>query len=115
MQKNSKLFSLIVFVMLSFILVGKVYAGTYPFEGMVNADSLVIKDGTTSKANKITELVFGSKVTVIGESGNYYQISFDGGKIGYTSKTYVLDIKKFASTSGDYKNYCASLIKIGFV
>ena len=115
MQKISKLFSLIVFVMLSFILVGKVYAGTYPFEGMVNADSLVIKDGTTSKANKITELVFGSKVTVIGESGNYYQISFDGGKIGYTSKTYVLDIKKFASTSGDYKNYCASLIKKGFV
>ena len=113
MQKIKKMLYLFVFVVLSFNL--KVRAESYPFEGMINADALVIKDGTSSKATKITELVFGSRVSVIGESGNYYKITFEDGNVGYASKTYVLDVNKYASTSGDYKNYCNSLIKKGFV
>ncbi len=115
MQKIRKIMYLFIFVMLSFILVNKVNAGAYPFKGMINADALVVKDGTGSNASKITELVFGTKVTVVGESGNYYQITFDDGKVGFASKAYILDVNKYASTSGDYRNYCNSLIKKGFL
>ena len=115
MQKIKKILYLIVFIMSSFFLINKGIAASYPFEGMIDADALVIKDGTDGKANKITELVFGSKVTVTGESGSYYKITFDNDKQGYASKSYVINVKQYASTSGDYRNYCNSLISKGFV
>ena len=115
MQKIKKLLYLILFVMSSFILVNRAIAASYPFEGMIDADALVIKDGIDSKANKVTELVFGSKVTVTGESGSFYKITFDNDKQGYASKSYVINVKQYASTSGDYRSYCDGLISKGFV
>ena len=115
MKYFNRFMILFVFCIVSFILGNVVFAENYPFTGMINADSLIIKKEANSKSDAVTELVFGSKVTVTGASGNFYSITFDDGKTGYASKTYVINTSSYTSTSGDYKSYCDSLVKKGFV
>ncbi len=92
-----------------------VYAEFSPFDGMVDADSLIIREKPDLKSKEITQIVFGSKVTVTGEDDNWYVIKYDENKTGYALKKYIIDINKYASTSGDYRTYCDSLIAKGFV
>ena len=119
MQKIVKYFMIVVFCIGSFILVFskpyQVEATTYPFQGMIDADSMVIRSGPSSSTDEVTQLVFGTKVQVTGESGSFYSITFDGDRTGYVLKSNVIDINQYASTSGDYRTYCDSLIEKGFV
>ena len=119
MQKFVKYLFVVVFCIGSFILVFskpyRVEATTYPFQGMIDADSMVIRSGPGLKYEELTQLVFGSKVEVTGESGSYYSIKYDTDKTGYVLKEYVIDMKQYVSTNGDYRTYCDSLIEKGFV
>ena len=114
-----------IFCLASFFLVFSIKeeplaAESFPFEGMVTGDSLVIYNAASySDAGKVTELVFGTKVQVLSavsnKNGNFYKIKYDGNKEGYTAKSYIINYKAYASTSGDYRTYCDSLLAKGFL
>ncbi|MBQ8659907.1 MAG: hypothetical protein IJ475_03630 [Bacilli bacterium] len=91
----------------------------FPFEGVITADSLVVMD---ENGTKVTELVYGSRVTVTGtnEKGNRYIIKYDGGKVGYTYPNYVINVDANTLTTDQagfetYRAYCDSMISQGFV
>lgn len=111
---------LLVGTFLLIINVNKVDAQeVYPFEGIVSADSLVIMD---EAGNKVTELVYGSRVTVTGmnEKGNRYIIKYDSGKVGYTYPAHIINVDTNTLTTDQegvetYRAYCDALIGKGFV
>ena len=125
MQKIKKYLFVMIFCLASFFLVFSIKeeplaAESFPFEGMVTGDSLVIYNAASySDAGKVTELVFGTKVQVLSavsnKNGNFYKIKYDGNKEGYTAKSYIINYKAYASTSGDYRTYCDSLLAKGFL
>lgn len=94
----------------------------YPFNGIVNADSLVVYKGTTTSSGTLTELAYGTTIKVLGNaSSSFYKISFDNGTIGYTWKSYIINVDNAmlssdASGSGieKYNDYCNSLFTLGF-
>ena len=94
----------------------------YPFNGIINADSLVIYSSTNTSNSFATELAYGTPVVVLGSgTTNLYKISYDNGTIGYTTKKYVINVDKSvlttdALTSGvePYNDYCNSLVTLGF-
>ncbi len=101
-------------------------AESFPFNGMVYADSLVVySEASYNSASKITELAFGSKVTVLdavdNKSGHFYHVKFDD-KEGYLARSYIKNIDTSTLTVdsnregvGTYREYCDSLISKGFV
>ncbi len=120
MSKIIKYFFLIVFCVGSFILVFSTNkdvfaASAYPFEGMINADSLVVRKTASSSSEQLTELAFGTRVTVNSESGSFYNVKYDKDKTGFVLKSYVLNVNEYASTSGNYRTYCDSLKAKGFL
>ena len=120
MKNFVKYFSLFVFCIGSFILVFStnrdvLAAASFPFEGMINADSMVIRKAADGNSDQVTQLAYGTKVTVNGESGNFYSIKFDNDKTGFVLKSYVLNIKEYTLTTGDYRTYCDSLKAKGFL
>lgn len=74
-------------------------ANVFPYNGIINADSLVIYNSTnTIEANKVTELAYGTRVNVLEEStSKLSKISYDG-KIGYTWTSYLVNIGSISST-----------------
>lgn len=93
----------------------------YPFNGIINADSLVVHSDSVATSN-VTELVYGSRVTVLemNEKGNRYKIKYDGGKIGYVSSNYVINVDTNTLTTDyngaeTYRTYCDLMIGKGFV
>jgi len=125
MQKIGKYLFVIVFCIASFFLVFSIKekplaAETFPFEGMIAADSLVVYNAASYDSDgKVTELVFGTKVQVLNavsnKSGNFYKFKYDGNKEGYAAKSQIMNYKAYASTSGDYRSYCDSLLAKGFL
>ncbi len=99
---------------------------SFPFNGMIFADSLVVYSEASYNANaKITELAYGSKVTVLGavdnKSGHFYHVRFDD-KEGYLARSYVKNIDVSVLTVNSnregiepYRDYCNALISKGFV
>lgn len=71
-------------------------AESYPFAGMINAETNLRRTPKSNESNVITRVPDGEAVTVIGESGNFYRIEYDG-KTGYVFKKYV---DKGGSSSG---------------
>lgn len=95
-----------------------VIADSFPFTGIINADALIMKDSASSRGNQVTQIVYGSRVSVIGESGSYYKVSYDG-KTGFVYKSYVVNVENNIKTnnissSDTYDNYCNSLVNKGF-
>lgn len=45
---------------------------------------------TASSSKRLARVLYGTEMQVLGESGNYYKVIYDGVNTGYISKTYVL-------------------------
>lgn len=56
--------------------------------GVVTADLLNVRSGPGTNYDRIDTLANGKKVTLLGASNGWYQISYDG-KTGYVSGTYI--------------------------
>ena len=57
----------------------------FPFNGIINADSLVVYKGNNTESGVLTELAYGTDIVVLEDaSAKFYKISFDNGTIGYT-------------------------------
>lgn len=96
----------------------EVVANSFPFNGLIYADALVMRSEASNSSSKVTEIVYGSRVNVTGESGKFYKVTYDG-KAGYILKSYVLNVeanKKTNNISGSdtYEGYCNSLVAGGF-
>ena len=129
MKKIVKILLIIVFVLGTLILAWNTdltsASESFPFNGIISADSLVVyTDATYNSDNKITELAFGSKVTVLeaidNKSGHFYRVRFDGNKEGFLARSYVKNVDASSlvvdsSSGGSYRAYCDSLIAKGFV
>ena len=80
------------------------------------ADSLNIREGASTGTKVITTVSKGTSLTIIGESGNWYQISY-GGDTRYVSKDYVTFTKPSTNTpsipavAGSGSNY-SSMYKV---
>ena len=102
---NSLLFTF--FVIISFVLCMKcVFAETYPFDGIIDADALVIYSTNSSKSEfKSTELAYGTRVKVLETATNnggrcsMYKISYEDDKIGYTCASYVRNLNAETRTT----------------
>lgn len=57
-------------------------------KGVVTADMLNVRNGAGTQYGKIGQLTRGKNVNITGESGSWYQISFDN-KSGFVSKEFV--------------------------
>lgn len=95
-------------------------AENYPFNGIIHADALGVHKTPDYKSNsEVTQLVYGAKVTVVGESGSLYKIVYDTDKEGYASKNYITNIASNSATSNipnieTYEEYCKKLEEQGF-
>ena len=69
----------------------EVIANSFPFNGLIYADALVMRSEASNSSSKVTEIVYGSRVNVTGESGKFYKVTYDG-KAGYILKSYVLNV-----------------------
>ena len=123
MNKFLKYMSFVFTFFLLFIIslnYGKenVLADNFPFTGIIWADSLVMHTEPNSISTNVTEIVYGSRVNVFSESGNYYKVKYDG-KEGYISKKYVTNVENNMRTSNisnndTYDGYCNNLVSKGF-
>ncbi len=128
MKKCVKIMMFTFLLFVSFYLGrGIVLADSFPFEGIIDADSLVVYSANGSiSANKATELVYGTRVTVLGDAVNIggkcalYKISYEDGKIGYSCKQYIRNYNAEILTTDKegietYNDYCNMLKSQGFV
>ncbi len=125
MKKILKIMLVILFTISSvFVLTSNVEeiqaAESYPFEGMVNVYSLVIHDEPNfNNDSAVTELIYGTRVKVVGSSGSLYKIIYDGNVEGYTSKNLITNVtNNIANTNiagiEEYNTYCSNLQKNNF-
>lgn len=97
-------------------------AEVFPFNGIINADSLGVYATTDTKKANVTELAYGTAITVLEDSSNsLYKIAYDNGTIGYTWKKYILNVDQRMLTSDapgsgieSYNDYCNGLVATGF-
>lgn len=66
--------------------------------GYVSADGLRVREEPTTDSEEIDSLSKNDKVTIIGQTGNWYKIELDG-KTGYVSAKYISDTKLPEATS----------------
>lgn len=66
---------------------------------MYVSSAVNVRSKPTTDSEKLVTLSAGSKITVIGESGNWYAISFTGGKTAFLSKNYVSSSKPATTTA----------------
>lgn len=66
--------------------------------GYVSADGLKVRKGPSTDAEEITSFSKNHKVNIIGQTGKWYKIDFDG-EIGYISAKYISDTKIAETTS----------------
>ena len=79
--------------------------------GKVSGDFVTVRMSASSSSSKITKLIYGSNVTIIGEEGSFYKVIYDGVNTGYMSKAYVLKDNEYKL---DNPEYCNSLMASGF-
>ncbi|MDE5888619.1 MAG: hypothetical protein K2H20_01220 [Bacilli bacterium] len=74
-------------------------ANVFPYNGIINADSLVVYNSTnTIESNKATELAYGTRVNVLEETtSSLSKISYDG-NIGYTWTKFIINVDTRTST-----------------
>ena len=66
--------------------------------GYVSTDGLRVRKGPSTDTEEINSLSKNDKVEIVGQSGNWYKIEFDG-EIGYVSAKYISDTKVTETTS----------------
>jgi len=99
-------------------------ATTYPFTGMITGDALGVHSSADYKSSStVTELAYGTKVTVkkaVSNSyGNFYYVLYGDNSYGYVAQKYILNVDANILTSNasgveTYSTYCSSLISKGF-
>jgi beta-N-acetylglucosaminidase len=126
MKKIFNYFILIFFVICTILLSWNAplikASEVFPFSGIINADSLVVYSEASTSSAKLTELVYGTSIVVLEDaSSKLYKISFDNGTIGYTWKSYIINVDNAVLTTDapgsgmeSYVDYCNSLIALGF-
>jgi len=111
---------IIAFFLSLFIITG-VFSTAIPFDGLFNIDTVIsagaaqtgtvkissgslnVRASASSTATVITTLPNGTQVTIIGTSGDFYEISIRVGAYskGYVSKSYITNVKNsFTQTTG---------------
>lgn len=66
---------------------------------MYVSSAVNVRSKPTADSERLGTLSAGSKITVIGESGNWYAFSFTDGKTAFLSKNYVSSSKPAATTT----------------
>lgn len=88
------------------------------YNGIISADALVVHESSLRGSATMTELAYGTRVVVLDDkAGGTYgtRISFDNGKIGFVSSSYILNVDQAMLTSGNnYESYCNELVTKGF-
>lgn len=79
--------------------------------GKVSGDFVSVRMRASSSSSKITDLIYGSNVTIIGEEGSFYKVIYDGLNTGYMSKSYVLKDNEYKLNNPEY---CNALVAAGF-
>ncbi len=94
---------------------------TYPFKGAILAPTLVVHNkANTSSSSSVTEIAYGSVVDVLeATANNTYKITYDGDKVGYVSRNYVVNLETNTLTESvpgieSYGDYCNTLVSKGF-
>ena len=87
-RMKSKLGMMIVLALLLIAAAGVAMAASYPFTGVVKDDTNMRSTASSYASNIIRRIPEGDYVTVTGETGNFYRITYDG-KTGYVFKQYV--------------------------
>ena len=126
MKKVINIFMLILFITGTILLTWSITPAkaseVFPFNGIINADSLVVYKGVDTKSGVLTELAYGTSVTVLEDaSTKFYKISFDNGTVGYTWKAYIINVDNSRMTTDatgsgveTYEAYCNKLVTDGF-
>lgn len=86
-RPKMKWLMLLVLAMLM-LAVGAAIAASYPFTGVVTADTNMRSTASSYESNIIRRIPQGDEVQVVGAKGNFYQIEYDG-QTGYVFKQYV--------------------------
>lgn len=93
----------------------------YPFTGITIGDALGVHSEANFKTEtEVTQLLYGTQVTVLEAKGSCYKIQYDKDKIGYVSKNYIVNLQANTLNTDvanleTYRDYCDALIKNGFV
>ncbi len=82
-------------------------AESYPFAGKTNDDTNMRRTPNSSESNVIARIPEGDTVTVIGATGNFYRIEYDG-KTGYVFKKYVQKATGSASSGSSDNAFTAT-------
>ena len=102
---------LVVLTLVMMLVASVAMAVSYPFTGVTNDDTNMRKDPDSSVANIVRRIPEGNMVTVIGSSGNFYRIQYDG-ITGYVFKKYVEESK--GTTSGTTSGTTGALTATGY-
>ena len=94
---KTKALVLFALVMLLAAVSGEALAASYPFAGVINDATNMRLTANSYASNVICRIPEGDLVTVTGETGNFYRITYDG-KTGYVFQKYV---DKAPETSND--------------
>ncbi len=90
---------LVVLTLLLMLAAGVAMAVSYPFTGVTNDDTNMRSAPNSTVSNIICRVPDGETVTVIGASGNFYHIQYDG-KTGYVFKKYVEEGSSASGSTG---------------
>ncbi len=74
-------------VLAALLMVGVALAETYPFT-TVTTDQVNLRRSASSTATILDRVAKGDSITVLGASGNYYRVTYNG-RTGYVLKVYV--------------------------
>lgn len=133
MKRLLKYFLLSLFIILSVYLslnikIDSISANEkFPFNGIINADALVVYPSPNTGVAKSTELAYGSRITVLEAATNQksggcalYKISYTGGYTGYVCSKYIINVDSNTLTTDvkgieTYRAYCDALKSKGFI
>ena len=100
---------MVIVTLLAVLAAGVAMAASYPFTGVTNDDTNMRSTANSTVSNVIRRIPEGDEVKVIGETGNFYRIEYDG-KTGYVFKKYVEKGKGSSSSSSS----SSSLVVTGY-
>ena len=88
---------LVMLAALLVVLTSAAMAASYPFTGVIKDDTNMRSTASSYASNIIRRIPEGDYVTVTGETGNFYRVTYDG-KTGYVFKQYVEETSQTVNT-----------------
>ncbi len=110
-RRKSKAGFMALAALLLMLAVSMALADAYPYVGTTNDDTNMRRTPNSSQANIIARIPEGDTVTVLGASGNFYRVEYDG-RTGYVFKQYVE--KSSGSASGSTSMNGSTLTATGY-